>query len=287
LINNEDTKAQLKIPILFSKMRIFFKTAIWVAGILGGIYLVICGYLYFNQEALIFPGTKLPRGYTYNFQLPFTEYAIKTNDRDTLNACLFKATSPKGLIFYLHGNGGNLQSWGTVAAYYTSLGYDLFMADYPGYGKSTGHITSLQQLFNAVGAAYAFIKPNYPENHIIILGYSIGTGPAAWLASKNHPQKLVLLAPYYSLSDLVQKTYPFVPAFILKYNINTYKYIQQVAAPITIFHGDADEVIYYGSSLKLKRYFKREDTLITLHGQPHNGIDENSDYLAGLKDILQ
>jgi alpha-beta hydrolase superfamily lysophospholipase len=267
-------------------MRIFLKTAAWIIGIFGGIYLAICGYLYFNQEALIFPGTKLPRNYVYNFQSPYKEYAIKTTDGDTVNACLFKATNSKGLIFYLHGNGANLQSWGAVASYYTSLGYDLFMMDYPGYGKSTGHITSLRQLFNAVNASYAFIKSNYPENHIIILGYSIGTGPAAWLASKNHPQKLILLAPYYSLGDLVQKNYSFVPAFILKYPINTYQYIQTTAAPITIFHGDADEVIYYGSSLKLKKYLKRGDTLITLHGQLHNGIDENPDYLASLKAIL-
>jgi pimeloyl-ACP methyl ester carboxylesterase len=160
------------------------------------------------------------------------------------------------------------------------------MMDYPGYGKSTGHITSLKQLFNSISAAYAFIKPNYPENHIIILGYSIGTGPAAWLASQNHPQKLILLAPYYSLGDFVQKIYPFVPGVILKYKINTYQYIRHTTVPIIIFHGDADEVIYYGSSLKLKKYLKRGDSLITLHGQPHNGIDENPDYLTSLRAIL-
>ena len=204
-----------------------------------------------------------------------------------INACLFTASKSKGLIFYLHGNGGSLKNWGSVAKYYNDLGYDLFMIDYPGYGKSTGHLTSMQQLFDAVSTAYAFIKPNYPEDHIIILGYSIGTGPAAWLASKNHPQKLILLAPYYSLNDLVTKTYPYLPVLILKYHINTYQYIQHTAAPITIFHGDADEIIYYGSSLKLKQYLKPSDTLITLHNQTHNGIDENIDYLNNLKNLLK
>ena len=160
------------------------------------------------------------------------------------------------------------------------------MMDYPGYGKSTGQIKSLQQLLNSVSAAYQFIKPNYPEDQIVILGYSIGTGPAAWLASKNHPQKLILLAPYYTLSDLVQKHYPFLPAIILKYQLNTPKYLQHTKAPVVLFHGDSDEVIYYGSSLKLKRYFKPGDTLITLRGQLHNGIDENPDYLNSLKLIL-
>lgn len=267
-------------------MRLLRKIAIWIAGIAGGIYLAVCCLLYFNQESLIFPGSKLPRGYTYNFQTNFREYAIKTMDGDTLSACLFSAAKSRGLVFYLHGNGGDLQSWGNVAANYTAPGYDVFMMDYPGYGKSTGRIKGLQQLFDAVGAAYAFIKPNYPESRIIILGYSIGSGLAAQLASQSHPQRLVLLAPYYSLTDLVKVHFPYVPAFILKYRINTYQYIQHTPAPITIFHGDNDELIYYGSSARLKRYFKPGDTLITLHGQGHNGIEQNADYLNNLKGIL-
>jgi len=137
-----------------------------------------------------------------------------------------------------------------------------------------------------VSAAYAFIKPNYSENRIVILGYSIGTGPAAWLASQNHPKKLILLAPYYSLTDMVQKYYPYLPGFILKYHINTYEYLQHISAPVIIFHGYKDEVIYYGSSLKLKQYFKHGDTLITLHNQNHQQIDENPDYSEALKSIL-
>ena len=103
-------------------MKLFRNIALWVTGIGGGIYMAICGYLYFNQEGLIFPAAKLPEGYTFNFQTPFREYTIKTSDGDTLSACLFKAAKPKGLVFYLHGNGGNLQTRGDVAANYTALG---------------------------------------------------------------------------------------------------------------------------------------------------------------------
>jgi predicted esterase len=56
--------------------------------------------------------------------------------------------------------------------------------------------------------------------------------------------------------------------------------------PIVIFHGDRDEVIYYGSSLKLKQLLKETDTLITLKGQSHNGIAENLDYKSELHRIL-
>ena len=56
--------------------------------------------------------------------------------------------------------------------------------------------------------------------------------------------------------------------------------------PIVLFHGDQDEVIYYGSSLKLQKLFKKQDTLITLAGQSHNGITENPDYKSALQKIL-
>ncbi len=56
--------------------------------------------------------------------------------------------------------------------------------------------------------------------------------------------------------------------------------------PVVIFHGNKDEVIYYGSSLKLKELFKTTDTLITLNGEGHNGMSDNSAYLIELQKIL-
>lgn len=55
---------------------------------------------------------------------------------------------------------------------------------------------------------------------------------------------------------------------------------------VIIFHGNQDEVIYFGSSLKLKKEFKQNDTLITLTGQDHNGITENADYISALKKLI-
>ena len=57
--------------------------------------------------------------------------------------------------------------------------------------------------------------------------------------------------------------------------------------PVVIFHGDQDEVIYYGSSLKLQKEFKKQDTLITLVGQSHNGITENTEYITAIQMVLK
>jgi pimeloyl-ACP methyl ester carboxylesterase len=119
-----------------------------------------------------------------------------------------------------------------------------------------------------------------------VLGYSIGTGPASHVASTNNPSLLILQAPYYSLTDMMRHSYPIIPTFILKYKFETNNYLKACKSPVVIFHGNQDEVIYYGSSLKLQSCFKQHDTLITLEGQSHNGITDNPFYQAELKRIL-
>lgn len=250
------------------------------------LYLAICVLLYFFQEKLIFFPEKLSKDFKFRFYKDFKEVSIKTRDNIILNAVLFKAGIPKGVIFYLHGNAGSVSSWGDVADIYTALNYDVFMLDYRGYGKSEGKISNQEQFYQDVQTAYGKLKTMYDESKIIILGYSIGTCAATKIASENHPKMLILQAAYYSLPDLMKHLYPIIPTFILKYKFETYKYITKCTMPIVMFHGDQDEIIYYGSSIKLKELIKTTDTLITLKGQGHNGMSSNHEYLTGLQKIL-
>ncbi|HOX81489.1 MAG TPA: alpha/beta fold hydrolase [Chryseolinea sp.] len=251
------------------------------------IYFFACGFLYFVQDKLLFFPQKLDKDYSFQFDGKFNEKNIKAKDGTILNGLLFKADSSKGLIFYLHGNGGSLSSWGDVAKTYTELSYDVFILDYRGYGKSAGAITGQKQLYGDIQTVYDELKKEYSEDNIIVLGYSIGTGLASKVACENEPKLLILQAPYYSLTDMMRHTYSIIPTFILKYKLETNKNLVNCKMPVVIFHGDQDEVIYYGSSLKLKREaFKSDDKLITLRGQGHNGMTENEDYRSALKQIL-
>jgi alpha-beta hydrolase superfamily lysophospholipase len=250
-------------------------------------YFLICVVLYFFQEKLLFFPDKLDKNYKFSFSHPFDEVNTKTKDGNLLNGLLFKTDSAKGLVFYLHGNAGSLDNWGDMAKRYTELHYNVFILDYPGYGKSEGTIKSKTQLFDAIQSAYNNMKKQYHENSIIILGYSIGTGPAAYLASTNHPKLLVLQAPYYSLTDMMRHIYPIIPTLLLKYKFQTNEYLKDCTMPVVIFHGDKDEVIYYGSSLKLKAEMKTSDTLITLKGQRHNGMADNPEYITAIKALFK
>ncbi len=238
------------------------------------------------QEKIIFFPKKLTQNYKFQFDGKFEELNIITADKIYLNGLLFKSDSSKGLIFYLHGNAGALDSWGDIAKTYTNLNYDMFILDYRGFGKSAGDISNEEQFYSDVQSAYIHLKSRYSENKIVIIGYSIGTGPASMLASKNNPKALLLQAPYFSLVDMMNKSYSFVPNFLLRYRFETFTFIEQIKVPIVIFHGNSDEVIYYGSSLKLQKYLKATDKLVTLNGQGHNGMNNNFEYQKELKNIL-
>ena len=262
----------------------------WLAGIVFTLYTIVCVFFYFYQEKLIFYPTKLSSTYRFSFSQPFQEHRITTADGNVLNGLLFRSDTSRGLVFFLHGNAGALNSWGDIAGTYTRLHYDVFLLDYRGFGKSEGAITGEKLFFADVQTAYDHIKQYYEESRIIVIGFSIGSASAAMLAARNQPGMLILQAPYYSLTDLMQRLapaiYALLPPFVFKYKFRTYEFLEKTRAPVVIFHGDKDEVIYYGSSTKLQQHLKPTDKLITLHGQRHNGINENPEYRSALKTLL-
>ena len=237
-------------------------------------------------EQQLFPGSKIDKNFHFRFPGTFSELSFKTKDGYKLHGLLFKSKQCKGLIFYLHGSNGALDTWGKIAPVYTALNYDIFLLDYRGYGKSGSKVTSENQLYSDVQLAYDKLKLIYAESKIIIIGQSVGTGPAAMLAANNKPQKLVLQAPYYSLADWIRNVVPDFDTLNIKYQFRTYEFLKKVKASVIIFHGDADDAIYYGSSQKLSSFFKEGDKLFILKGEGHNDLTNNKDYLEKLKTIF-
>ena len=258
-----------------------------IVGVLAGLYLLLCAVLYFKQERLLFGPTRLPAGYQFHFAGPFEERWMTATDGTRLHGLLFKASESKGLIFYLHGNGGALDTWGNVATTYTALGYDVFMLDYRGYGKSGGTISNQAQLLADVDTVYRQLLPEYPESCTVVLGYSLGTGPASWLAARHHPKLLILQAPYFSMRDMAAHNFPWVPGFVLRYPMPTNELLGQVRCPVVLFHGDHDAVIPFAGSVRLQRLLKPGDQLIRLPGAGHNGMSDNPAYQRALAQVLR
>jgi len=215
--------------------------------------------IYFFQEKLIFKPTPLSESFKYEFPTTssFQEVKIPFAENQNLHGILFKSKERKGIVLSFHGNQGKLNNIGKRASLYTDLGYDIFYLNYRGFGKSNGSIKSEQQLFDDAQLVYDYLKKDFPEEKIILSGLSIGTGIATYLAAHNHPQQLILTAPYSSFQNLLQEKIKFVPSFLIKYKINTNEFLKDVKCPITIFHGENDKPIPISHSIYLKNNHKR------------------------------
>lgn len=158
------------------------KVVLIVVGVVVALYVLLCRVLYFKQEKLLFAPTHLPAGYHFYFPGQFEERWTTAAASTRLHGLLFKTPSSEGLIFYLHGNGGALDSWGGAAATYTALHCDVFLLDYRGCSKSGGIISNQAQMLADVDTVHQQLRLQYPESRTVILDYSLGTGPATWLA---------------------------------------------------------------------------------------------------------
>jgi pimeloyl-ACP methyl ester carboxylesterase len=232
------------------------------------LYVIFCGVLYFTQERIIFNPDKLPEDFDFRMG---EEVEITVEKDISLNCLWLKDPHSKGVILYLHGNRGSNRRCLRQAETMAGNGYDIFMPDYRGYGKSDGEIESEAQMQSDVQQVYDFLKKHYAEEKIVLVGYSLGSGMATWLASNNHPQQLLLLAPYTSMVDLKNRMVPFVPDFVLKYPLKSEDYLRRVDVPVTMFHGTSDEVIPFESSEKLQALNPDLFHLISMH-EGHRGV---------------
>ena len=223
------------------------------------LYAVACIGLYFFQERIIFLPDRLSENHVYRTG---EEVKIDVADGISLSCVWMKEPNSKGVILYLHGNRGSNRRCIYQAENMAGNGYDIFMPDYRGYGKSGGAIQSEQQLFDDVQTVYDFLKQHYDESQIVVVGYSIGSGMASWVAANNTPQQLALLAPYVSLVDIKNRRAPFLPSFLLKYPLRNIQHLEKISCPVNLFHGLQDRIIPFDSSEKLQAV---NPSKITLH----------------------
>lgn len=243
----------------------------------GGFYLLFCSALYFFQERLLFYPSPLPQRLVYPFRTRFEEHFIPVPGA-RLNAVLFRAEAPKGLVIFFHGNAGNMVMWEPAAGSFVQAGYDTLMVDYRGYGKSDGVIQSEAQLLQDGESVYRWALDRYAEDRIVLCGRSIGSGIAAYLTAEHQPKTLILQSAYYSLLDMKRRLYPFVPNFLLRYPLRTDLWLARVRCPVFLIHGRRDTLIPFDSSERLLAKIPGEKRLFAVDEAGHDDLADYPSY---------
>jgi hypothetical protein len=250
-----------------------------------GIYVALCLVFYFLQHFFFFRPEILPRHFEYRYPFPFDEVDFEMEDGGYINGLHFKVPNSKGVVFYLKGNSRSLKGWGKFAKDFVSKGYDFFMIDYRGFGKSSGKRTEAT-LYNDAQTVYKWLSKQYDEDKIVIYGRSMGSGIAARVASWNTPRMLILDSPYYSFLYQVKRYGFWLPLrWLLRYKIRTDYFIKKVECPIFILHGTKDRLISFRQSQMLTQLVKHIE-LIAIPGGGHNNLPTYPEYHEHLYDIL-
>lgn len=237
------------------------------------VYSIIGIVFYYVQDKIFFHPTVLSQDYQYNYQGKLKEVFIPVNDQSTLYFVQFKTPdTAKGVVLYFHGNRDNISHYLNAVPPLVAQGYEVWMLEYPGFGKATGNFTE-QNLYEWALQLYKYARPHFQPNQIVIYGRSLGTGIAAQLASIRDCRQLILEAPYYDFRN-VARPYLFLYPLnrMIPFGFPTFQYLQKVTAPVTLIHGTDDGVISYRNSAALSKLFKPGDTLITVKGGSHNDL---------------
>ena len=245
--------------------------------------------LFYLQEKFLFHPLVLPGNFKYSFKEPFTEFNIPINTTDTLNMVKFfpDSSTKKGIVLYFHGNAENINHYGGFAGNFTKRGYEVWMPDYPGFGKSTG-VLSEKKLYEQAALIYALALHSVSAEKIIIYGKSFGTGIASQLASQHKCRSLVLETPYYSIPALFSIYAPIYPARAMcKFKMPVAEYLKKVKDPVVIFHGTEDGVIPFHSSYSLLPLLKASDKYIGIKDGKHNNLADFALYQQELDTILR
>ena len=239
------------------------------------IYLLACAVMYLLQRKLIYyPTGKIPHSFPH----------LKlVNQNETIEVIVLNEGKNEALLYF----GGNAEAVIYNAEDFLTAFplHTVYLLNYRGYGESTGHPTE-KGIFS--DALLLFDKVQEKHQKISVIGRSLGSGVAVYLASKRPLHKLALITPYDSIKSLGQSKFFIFPVFLLlKDKYDSLRRVKHIQAQTVAVVAENDEVIPKKHSLRLINEFPPEQiTAITIKNSGHNEISYKEEYYQHLKDFF-
>lgn len=190
-------------------------------------------------------------------------------------------------LLFFHGNGEIVSDYDNFAEIFTSMGAELVIADFRGYGQSTGTPT-LRMALEDAHKIFDQLKSNSKlKEKVCIMGRSLGSAPTLDLCAKRSDVAgCVLESGYADPIPLVErrglkidKTTPEEDAVF-----NNSQKIKSVQCPLLIMHGADDFLIGpHEAKLNYENAGSKLKYLEILEGVGHNDMMMNPSYFSTLK----
>jgi pimeloyl-ACP methyl ester carboxylesterase len=147
-----------------------------------------------------------------------------------------------GAVLLFHGNGGNIGDRVLHAQLLNAVGFDVLLAEYRGYGDSSGR-PGEEGTYRDAAATLEALRGLTDPARIIYLGESLGAAVALWLALREPPRGLVLHTAFTSVRDVARLHYPMIPPALVPDAYPSLRLVRQLRAPVLVTHGDRDEIV--------------------------------------------
>lgn len=252
----------------------------------GGGYVLMTALLYLFQDKFIF----FPQKEIAFRHEAFFQYET-TIERDGLNLHGWflqrKISREKPLLIYYGGNAEEVSGNLTLMNHFAADSF-LFM-NYRGFGKSQGKPSEKHLQEDAIFILDTLIKEHNIEiSDVVLMGRSLGSGVATFVASKREVRGLILVTPFDSLQNVAKKHYPVFPvSLLLKHKFRSIDLAPDIEAPALFLMGDRDSVIPNQLSENLYEHWGGPKTLVTIDGADHNTIEQFQQYWDAVNHFLQ
>ena len=237
-----------------------------------GIYLAVCAALYIGQRSLIYrpqPSAQGSDGNVMTLSVDGVDLKVSTRQHP----------GPKALLYF----GGNAEdvSWKLPILSEAFPDHAVYLVHYRGYGGSSGRPTEKALFADSIAL---FDKIHIEHKAIVVIGRSLGSGVAVYLASMRPVTRLVLVTPFDSLLGIAQSHFPYLPMrWLLRDKFESWRYAPQVVAPTLIIAAAMDKEIPRASTdLLVSRFKSHVVTYKVLACTGHNSISESPEYLPAL-----
>ena len=248
--------------------------------------------LYYLQDKILFHPNKLNPDVNYTIQSSFRELNIPFNKEDTLNLIQFLPTNDsqlQGVVLFFHGMKGNTEDYAKRAKVFTDLNYEVWMPDYPGFGKSSG-VFSEKKINSQAYEIKKLALNRFSKEKIIVYGQSIGASIAANLASTGNVAKLILENPSYDVPDLLHHytfVYPWSSMSAYRFSVNdALSYIDK-RLQVNIITGDNGELFSSVSANKLKQMLNNNESFINIKQETASDLGYEIEYKNLIGKMLQ
>jgi pimeloyl-ACP methyl ester carboxylesterase len=214
--------------------------------------------------------------------------SLRTGDGEALSGVLIPPDEAEVERTLILGFGGNAWNGQDVAEYLHELFPDATVSafHYRGYRPSTGS-PSAQALLADAPSIYDFMVQRVQPSRVIAVGFSIGSGIAAALASQRPLDGAILVTPFDSLKAVAQSRYPWIPIGpFFAHEIDTVSAIGDSRVPMAILAGERDEIVPTQRTDALRKQVANLVFDRTIAGAGHNDIYARSDFQHAMHEAL-